>query len=155
MTIQQELKKIKSLPYKVASASKKLELIKELLANDHSFDKWSEAMFIFSDSHLTKMVATELVRHQLSYSMNDASTTFGYKADMVVTIRFSYKDIIDVEKIVIDVFGEQYPSLLEQIAQHNTERNEFHDRLKTMNENSTMDDILAVFRKVKEDLKKN
>lgn len=155
MTHTKELKDIKKIPYKIANESEKLELIKSVLADDKSFDKWSEAMFIFSDSHLTKMVATELVRHQLSYSMNDASTTFGYKADMVVTIRFNYKDIIDVEKIVIDVFGDQYPSLLEQIAQHNTERNEFHDRLKTMNENSTMDDILAVFRKVKEDLKKN
>lgn len=37
MTIHQELKKIKSLPYKVANASEKLEMIKAVLANDHSF----------------------------------------------------------------------------------------------------------------------
>lgn len=155
MTIHQELKKIKSLPYKVASASKKLELIKELLANDHSFFKWTDAMFMFSESRLKKMLATELVRHQLVYSMNDTTTTFGYKADMVVTIRFNYKDIIDVESIVKEVFGEQYPALLEKITEHNTTRKEFHERLKTMNENSTMEDILAVFSKVKEDLKKD
>ena len=155
MTIHQELKKIKSLPYKVANASEKLEMIKELLANDHSFFKWSDAMFMFSESRLKKMLATELVRHQLVYSMNDTSTTFGYKADMVNTIRFNYKDIIDVEPIVIEVFGDQYPALLEKIAQHNSVRKEFHERLKTMNENSTMEDVLAVFSKVKEDLKKD
>ena len=154
MTIHQELKKIKSLPYKLVNASEKLEMIKAVLADDHSFFKWSDAMFMFSDSRLNKMVATELVRHQLVHSINDTTTTFGYKADMVVTIRFNYKDIIDVEPMVIEVFGDQYPALLEKITQHKTTRKEFHERLKTMNENSTMDDILAVFSKVKEDLKK-
>lgn len=155
MTIHQELKKIKSLPYKVANASEKLEMIKAILANDHSFFKWSDAMFMFSETRLKKMLATELVRHQLVYSMNDTTTTFGYKADMVVTIRFNYKDIIDVESIVKEVFGEQYPALLEKITEHNTTRKEFHERLKTMNENSTKDDILNVFREFKEDLKKD
>lgn len=155
MTIHQELKKIKSLPYKVASSAEKLELIKAALADDHSFDKWSDAMFIFGDSRLQKMVATEDVRHQLEHSMNDASSTFGFKADMVQTIRSKYGDIIDVEPIVKQVFGEQYPSLLEQITQHNAERDELHERLKNMSPESTMDDILAVFSKIKEDMKKN
>lgn len=155
MSIHQELKKIKSLPYKVANASEKLELIKVVLENDHSFFKWSDALFMFSESRLKKMLATELVRHQLVYSLNDTSTTFGYKADIVNTIRFNYKDIIDVEPIVIEVFGEQYPSLLEQITQHNAERDELHERLKNMSPESTMDDILAVFSKIKEDMKKN
>lgn len=155
MSIHQELKKIKSLPYKVANASEKLELIKVVLENDHSFFKWSDALFMFSESRLKKMLATELVRHQLVYSLNDTSTTFGYKADIVNTIRFNYKDIIDVEPIVIEVFGDQYPALLEKITQHNEVRKEFIEQLETMNENSTKDDILNVFNKCKEDLKKN
>jgi hypothetical protein len=155
MSIHQELKKIKSLPYNVANASEKLELIKTVLENNHSFFKWSDAMFMFKESRLKKMVATELVRHQLSYAINDTSTTFDYKADVVRSIRFNYKDIIDVEPIVIEIFGEQYPALLEKVTEHNELRKEFLERLKTMDENSTKDEVLDVFSKFREGLKKN
>lgn len=155
MSIHQELQRIKSLPYKVVNASEKLALIKAVLANDHSFFKWSDAMFMFRESRLKQMMATELVRHQLVYSMNDTSTTLGYKADIVVTLRVDYKDIIDVETIVIEVFGEQYPALLEKITQRHSMRKELIERLKTMNKNSPKDDVLAIFSQFKEDLKKN
>lgn len=154
MTLHEELKKIKSLPYKVANASKKLELIKAVLVNDNSFHKWTDAMFMFKDSRLKKMLATELVRHQLVYTMNDSSTTFSYKADMVETIKFNYQDIIDVEPMVIEVFGDQYPALLEKITQHDEMRKKLYERLKTMDENSPKADIRKVFSEFREDLKK-
>lgn len=155
MTIHQELKKIKALPYKVANASQKLELIRAVLENDHSFVKWSDAMFMFSDTRLKTMLATELVRYQLAYCKNDTSTTFGYKADMVETIRSNYKDIIDVESIVIEIFGDQYSALLEKNTQHATMREELHKRLQTMSENSNRDDVLNVFKEFRDNLKKN
>lgn len=154
MTIHQELQQIKALPYKLVNASKKLELIKAVLANDNSFHKWADAMFMFKDSRLKKLLATELVRHQLVHSMHDSSTTFGDKADLVKTLRSNYKDIIDVESIVIEVFGDQYSYLLEKITQHDEMRKKFYERLKTMNKDSPKDDIRKVFNDFREDLKK-
>jgi hypothetical protein len=155
MTRSEEIKKIQKLPYKIASIDQKMDMIKSVIADDNSLYKWWIPMQFFQDTRLRELVATENVRHQLSFHFNTLDMTWSCKADFVQSMVNGYADIIDVDPIVREVFGDQYPALMEQISQHKVEREEFHERLKTVSENSTMDDILAVFSQVKEDLKKN
>lgn len=150
-----ELARIKRLPYKVANCSAKMELISSVIADDNSFSKWDDVFHVFFDTRLKISVTSELVKHQLSHYFNDDTLSLSCKADLVATMIFNYEDLIDVKAITKEVFGDQYTVLVNQMEQHDCERKEFNNRLALMDAQSSMDDILAVFSKVQQDIKNN
>lgn len=150
-----ELARIKRLPYKVANCSAKMELISCVIADDNSFSKWDDVFHVFFDTRLKLLVTSELVRHQLSHCFNDDTLSLSCKADLVATLIFNYEDLLDVKAIAKQVWGEQYTVLIDQMEQHHCERDEFNKRIAIMDAQSSMDDILAVYSKVQQDIKNN
>lgn len=149
------LTKIKKIPYNVASIAEKMVMIKAALADDSSFDKWSNARIVFFDSRLKHAVAEEDVRHQLSTYVHDVKTTLSYQADMASTLIDTYSDLVDVEAVLKDVYGDKYPSLKEQMAENKQVHLQLHTRLTTMPENSTIDDIVNVLSEIRASVKKS
>lgn len=154
MTRSEELKKIQKLPYKIASIEQKMDMIKSVIADDTSFDKWWTTMQLFQYTRLRKLVAVENVRHQLSFHFNNPDMTWSCKADVVHSMVNNYAEIIDIEFVVKEVFADKYEALTEQIKTNEVQHIEFHKRLQNMSPDSTMTDIVAVFAQVKDDFQK-
>lgn len=154
MTLATELKKIKKIPYKVAGISEKLAMIEVLLVNDNSLHKWWTANMVFDRTRMSKSVLSCDVKYQLQYHFNTVDCTLSAKADAVSSLVANYEQFIDVDLLIKEVFGESYPTIMEQIAQNKTEQEEFQKRIQTMPANSTMTDVAAVMLQVQEDMKK-
>lgn len=149
-----DLEKIKKLPYSVANASEKMDMIKAVISEDLSLDKWAVAVSVFENSRLKKMIAIEDVRHQLEVHFNDPDLKLRAKAQFVRSLQTSYLHILDIEFIIKEVFGDQYPDLAKQLEWNKGFNDELFKRLREMSPESSMDDVSKVYEQVEKDLQK-
>lgn len=153
MTLAAQLKKIKNISYKVAGISEKLVMIEELLVNEKSLHKWWVANMVFDRTRMSKSVLSCDVKYQLQYHFNTVDCTLSAKADAISSLIDNYESFVDVDSLIKEVFGDSYPTVMEQIRQNKVEQEEFQKRIQTMPPNATMTDVCALLVQVQEDMK--
>lgn len=152
MNVNQELKKIKKIPYKVATVSEKMTLIESVLDTDYPFTKWLAAVQVFSNTRLQNLVISAHVRHQLAYYANNSEVTLSYQADLAATLMDHFQDFVDVTVIMQDVYGEQYDALVSQMNENTAINQAFLSKIQGMDSGSTIAEIANAMATVQIDI---
>lgn len=135
MTITEELYQIKKIPYKVAGINEKMAMIESVIANEHPFTKWFDALTVFGDTKFSCLLAKTHVRHQIQYYANSSDVTFSFKADIAYTLLNCFRAFIDVHAIIKDVYGERYDAIVQQMKENEDRNNLFLRSVQGMNAN--------------------